>query len=184
MKIRNPYFPSIANTWEQSQTFVGSANFDNYNTNWNANPVYWNFLNNSGPQFQFQGIDQFIINGSTTGVQVTVANYNGSKNQPVQLGVVPVSFAPTIASGTVYQNTTYSYQTLRIAAYAATAGTAGSVAVAMGTSSTPSTIETDYVSGGSSSTVTVPIVLRVPPQWYYSLTVSGAVLGSATGIQE
>ena len=97
---------------------------------------------------------------------------------------LPTLTTPTIASGTVYQNATNTYQTLRIAAYAATAGTAGSVAVALGTSSTPSTIETDYVSGGSSSTVTVPIVLRVPPQWYYSLTVTGATIGTVTQIQE
>lgn len=184
MKIRNPYFPSIPNTWEQSQTFTQQAVFQNPQTYWEYADNYFHFPQNSSLSFEFGGIGQIVFGYSASSARLQVVNYANGTSYPISVGAKPASFAPAIASGTVYQNTTSSYQTLRIAAYAATAGTAGSVAVALGTSSTPSTIETDYVSGGSSSTVTVPIVLRVPPQWYYSLTVSGAVLGSATGIQE
>jgi hypothetical protein len=167
--FEDPSLTNRANTWSQPQTIDNHTSliFSGVNANLYANDFVAQYVN---------GIPVWQIATGTDGLknlqnQVAVAN-------------TPTALAPTIASGAVYQNTTASYQTLRIEAYAATAGTAGSVAVALGTSGTPSTIETDYVSGGSSSTVTVPIVLRVPPQWYYSLTVSGAVLGSATGIQE
>ena len=97
---------------------------------------------------------------------------------------VPLISNPTIASATVYQNTTNSYQTIDIPCYATTAGTAGTVAVAYGTSSTPSTIYTQYVSGSTSSTAQSVVHLRVPPQWYYEVTTTGVTLGTPTMIQE
>ena len=102
----------------------------------------------------------------------------------VQLGAKPVASTPTIDSGTVYQNTTNSYQTIDIPVYASTSGTAGTVAVAYGTSSTPSTIYTQYVSGSTSSTAQAVIHLRIPPQWYYEVTTSGVTLGTPTMVQE
>ena len=182
--FEDPSLVSRANTWEQNQTFDGSASFNNDFTYWNTNPVYWDFINNSGPQYMFEGHTQLSIAGSTTGINLTLLNYNGSKNQPVRLGIVPSSSAPAIASGTVYQNTSYSYQTLYIPVYASTAGTAGTAAFALGTSNTPATIFTQYVSGATASTSQEVITVRIPPQWYFSLTVTGATIGTVTQIQE
>jgi hypothetical protein len=102
----------------------------------------------------------------------------------IKVGVTPSLSAPSITSGTVYQNTSASYQTLYVPAYASTSGTSGTVALALGTSSSPSTIATEYVSGNTSSSATVVLTVRIPPQWYYSFTTSGATLGTVTQIQE
>ena len=106
------------------------------------------------------------------------------KANGIALGTTPVASAPTIASGTVYRNTSTSYQTLDIPVYASTSGTAGTVAVAYGTSSSPSTVYTQEVSGSTSSGAVGVVHLRVPPQWYYSLTATGATIGTVTMVQE
>ena len=175
-----PYPPllTLANTWTQPQT--QGSRFHYYAQQGN----YTNLPNNSSVTWQFGGFGQFFIGGSTTSANIQVLNYNGSKNNRISLGVVPSASNPTIASGTVYQNTTNSYQTLVIPVYASTAGTAGSVAIALGTSSTPAAWGTQYVSGNTSSTACTLINLRVPPQWYYSVTVTDATIGTPAGIQE
>ena len=178
MGIRNPYFPAIANTWTQTQT--QGSQFYNYSNIGNAE----NLPSGGSVTWQFGGIGQFTVAGTGSSARVQVLNYNGSKNNTISLGVVPSASNPTIASGTVYQNTTNSYQTIDIPCYASTAGTAGTVAVAYGTSSTPSTIYTQYVSGSTSSTAQAVIHLRVPPQWYYELTATGVTLGTPTMVQE
>ena len=176
--IRNPYFPAIANTWSQPQT--QGSNFHSY-----TQQVNYEYLPSGGSViWQFGGFGQFSVSGTGSSARVHVLNYNGSKNNPISLGIVPTASNPTIASGTVYQNTTYSYQTIDIPCYATTAGTAGTVAVAYGSSSTPSTIYTQYVSGSTSSTAQAVIHLRVPPQWYYELTATGVTLGTPTMVQE
>ena len=176
--IRNPYFPAIANTWSRTQT-QGSHSHSYTQLN-----NYEDLPNNSSVTWQFGGYGQFSISGSNSSANIQVMNYNGSKNNTISLGVVPSASNPTIASGTVYQNTTNSYQTIDIPCYASTAGTAGTVAVAYGSSSTPSTIYTQYVSGSTSSTAQSVIHLRVPPHWYYELTATGVTLGTPTMIQE
>ena len=176
--IRNPYFPALPNTWTQTQT--QGSHFHSYTQQIN----YETLTNNSSVTWQFGGFGQFSIGGSNSSANIQVMNYNGSKNQPVSLGVVPSASNPTIASGTIYQNTTASYQTIDIPCYASTAGTAGTVAVAYGSSSTPSTIYTQYVSGSTSSTAQAVIHLRVPPQWYYELTATGVTVGTPTMVQE
>ena len=177
-RISNPYFPAIANTWSQPQTqgshFQNYSQINNYETLPSGGSVLW----------QFEGVGQFSISGTRSSANIQVINYNGSKNNPIFLGVVPSASNPTIASGTVYQNTTNSYQTIDIPCYASTAGTAGTVAVAYGSSSTPSTIYTQYVSGSTSSTAQSVIHLRVPPQWYYELTATGVTVGTPTMVQE
>ena len=176
--IRNPYFPAIANTWSQTQT--QGSHFHSY-TQLNN---YENLPSGASVTWQFGGPGQFSISGSNSSANIQVINYNGSKNNPISLGVVPSASNPTIASGTIYQNTTNSYQTIDIPCYASTAGTAGTVAVAYGSSSTPSTIYTQYVSGSTSSTAQAVIHLRVPPQWYYELTATGVTVGTPTMVQE
>ena len=176
--IRNPYFPALPNTWSHNQT--QGSHFHSYTQQIN----FEDLPNNSSVTWQFGGIGQFYIGGSNSSANIQVLNYNGSKNNRISLGVVPSASNPTIASGTVYQNTTNSYQTIDIPCYASTAGTAGTVAVAYGSSSTPSTIYTQYVSGSTSSTAQTVIHLRVPPQWYYELTATGITLGTPTMVQE
>ncbi len=88
--------------------------------------------------------------------------------------------ASPFVSGTVYQNTTPVPITIYQPAYASTSGTAGSVAVALGSTSTPSTLYTDLVDAGTTSTSPrVLPALRVPPGWYYSFTATGATLADA-----
>ena len=176
--IRNPYFPALANTWTQTQT--QGSHFHNYSQLIN----YETLQSGASVTWEFGGIGQFVVSGTRSSASIQVLNYNGSKNNSISLGVVPSASNPTIASGTIYQNTTASYQTIDIPCYASTAGTAGTVAVAYGSSSTPSTIYTQYVSGSTSSTAQAVIHLRLPPQWYYELTASGVTLGTPTMVQE
>ena len=180
----------LANTWVKPQTFnagatfIGGVTFADNSTTWSNDVQYWNFQNNTNLTFQWGGIGQVTMKGTTSSVQFLVINNYSGVDHFIQLGVVPSASNPTIASGTVYQNTTNSYQTIDIPCYASTAGTAGTVAVAYGTSSTPSTIYTQYVSGSTSSTAQAVIHLRVPPQWYYELTATGVTLGTPSMVQE
>ena len=180
----------LENTWVKQQTFnagatfIGGVTFAANSTTWSNDVQYWNFQNNANLTFQWGGIGQVTMKGTTSSVQFLVINNYSGVDHFIQLGVVPSASNPTIASGTVYQNTTNSYQTIDIPCYASTAGTAGTVAVAYGTSSTPSTIYTQYVSGSTSSTAQSVIHLRVPPQWYYELTATGVTLGTPTMVQE
>ena len=179
MGIRNPYFPAIINTWTQTQTqgshFQNYSQINNYERIPSGGSITW----------EFGGSGQFVISGTNSSASIQVLNYNGSKNQPISLGIVPTASNPTIASGTVYQNTTASYQRLIVPCYASTAGTAGTAAVALGTSSTPGTIATEYISGSTSSTAqkVLESCATIPPGWYYSITLSGASFGTITQIQ-
>ena len=185
MDIRNPYFPAIANTWQAGQVFNGgfglpgtqSNNFPGFH--WTkAGPNSFNPGNNLGGYLDSNyNIIFNVANDSYLGVQ-------SEGGTVVGISSVPSTLSPTIASGTVYQNTTYGYQTLTLPFYASTAGTAGTVTINMGTSSTPGAWTTVYVSGGTSSTATTNFVLRVPPQWYYEVVVSGATIGTVNGVQE
>ena len=179
MQFRNPYFPAIANTWSQMQTQGSHSHSYTQQNNYEVLP------NNSSVTWEFGGFGQFSIGGSTSSANIQVLNYDGSKNNRISLGVVPVASNPTFASGTIYQNTTASYQRLIVPVYASTAGTAGTAAVALGTSSTPSTIATEYISGSTSSTSqkVLESCATIPPGWYYSVTLSGASFGTITQIQ-
>ena len=218
MRIRNPFFPAIPNTWTQTQKFqlAGSANYAAINWNdkasvgvydFNHNLFYGIFTSLPAPggatgiggyyngfgvagSSDFTGTPIFGVlnnNQSTSGIgktAFTIYDNNVIESFYVQMGGQPTAISPTVASGTVYQNTTNSYQTLVIPVYASTAGTAGSAAIALGISSTPAAWGTQYVSGSTSSSVPTLITLRIPPQWYYSVTVSGATIGTVNGVQE
>ena len=179
MDIRNPYFPALPNTWSHQQT--QGSHYHNYNQLSN----YERLQSGSSVTWEFGGIGQFTVSGTGSSAKVQVLNYNGSKNNTISLGIVPTASNPTIASGTVYQNTTNSYQRLIVPVYASTAGTAGTAAVALGTSSTPGTIATEYISGSTSSTAqkVLESCATIPPGWYYSITLSGASFGTITQIQ-
>ena len=248
MRIRNPFFPAIPNTWTQPQTFNAEVTHNNHIRLIGNQTAYWSGTAGGNGIYSFKGPDDFsgygnlifddginVVQQTNMGLPAPNPSYAGvifrydlRSNNPsglptlsatgqwyiiavpsgapsasaqprpvigvdsagnfgteyVQLGRKPSSISPTIASGTVYQNTTYAYQTLVIPVYATTAGTAGSASIALGTASTPAAWGTQYVSGGTSSTACELITLRVPPQWYYSVTVSGATIGTVNGVQE
>ena len=88
-------------------------------------------------------------------------------------------------SGTVYQNTnTYDIE-IDLPVYATTAGTAGYVTIAKGSSSSSlTTIGSQFVNGSTSSTSVDIIRLRVPAGWYYEFTGSGVTFGTASVFAE
>ena len=83
-------------------------------------------------------------------------------------------------SGTVYQNLNPFDIEIYLPSYATTAATAGTVAVALGPTSTPTAIATEYVSGSTSATSVTLVRIRVPAGWYYSFTATGASFASAS----
>ena len=83
-------------------------------------------------------------------------------------------------SGTVYQNTNPYDIEIDLPVYATTAGTAGYVTVAKGSTSTPTAIGNQFVNGSTSSTSVDIIRLRVPAGWYYEFTASGVTFGTAS----
>ncbi|MEM3829494.1 MAG: hypothetical protein QXP36_09825 [Conexivisphaerales archaeon] len=95
-------------------------------------------------------------------------------------GLTPTISANPPASGTVYQNTNPYNIRIYLPAYATTSGTAGSVAIALGSSSSPSTIGTKFINGSTSSSATEIIELVVPAGWYYKFTATGVTFGTAT----
>ena len=175
----------LENTWTQRQTFKqpttfeGTLTISNTAIIINANPIGGtSFLHSPSnipwaTSYGGTGTHQFNVNGEFVNL------IDG-----IILAALPVQSAPTIVSGTVYQNTSGGYQTIDIPCYATTAGTAGTLAVAYGTSSTPSTIYTQYVSGSTSSTAQAVIHLRIPPHWYYEVTATGVTLGTPSMVQE
>ncbi|MEM3862234.1 MAG: hypothetical protein QW203_07125 [Thermoplasmatales archaeon] len=92
----------------------------------------------------------------------------------------PTLSANPPVSGTVYQNLNVYDIRIYLPAYATTSGTAGSVTIALGSSSTPSTIGTKYINGSTSSSATEIIELVVPAGWYYEFTATGVTFGTAT----
>ena len=206
--IRNPYFPALPNTWQQKQKFYESVYYysaANINSSDIANALKINtpnygttvvnahsgVANISGFSADLFGIYStyntsqiFLLDKSFNAAIYGILHASAGKSTYVDCGVVPTTITPSIASGTVYQNTTHSYQTLTLPFYASTAGTAGTVTINMGTSSTPGAWTTVYVSGGTSSTATTNYTLRVPPQWYYEVVVSGTTIGTVNGVQE
>lgn len=95
------------------------------------------------------------------------------------LGAITPPASPLV-SGTVYQNTATVPITIYQPAYASTAGTAGTVAVALGATDTPGTLYTQYIPGDSTSSAPMVCTLRVPAGWYYAFTTNSATLMDAT----
>ena len=87
-------------------------------------------------------------------------------------------------SGTVYQNTNLYDIEIDLPVYATTAGTAGYVTLAKGSTSTPAAIGNQYVNGATSSTSVDILRLRVPAGWYFSFTASGVTIGTAVPFAE
>ena len=194
MGIRNPYYPALPNTWTQPQFFsyinVGSVNMTgsgagNVPPGFHRDPdgdLYIEALNGNFFLRPNQATNDNMWQLQPNGIMLI---YDSAGNPWLQIGDTPTASNPTIASGTIYQNTTFSYQRLIVPVYASTAGTAGTAAVALGKSSTPATIATEYISGSTSSTSqkVLESCATIPPGWYYSITLSGASFGTITQIQ-
>ena len=126
--------------------------------NYVNNAVYQvSTLNNSNPRTSTNGIVAYI---------------------PIQIQANPP------VSGTVYQNTNPYDILIYLPAYATTSGTAGSVAVAIGSSSTPSTTFTQFVSGSTSSSSPDTLQIKVPAGWYYEVTTTSVTLATATVVAD
>lgn len=87
--------------------------------------------------------------------------------------------ASPLVSGTAYQNTSPVPITIYQPAYATASGTSGTVAVALGSTDTPSAIYTKQIPGSTTSAAPDVCTVRVPPGWYFSFTTSGATLLNA-----
>jgi hypothetical protein len=142
--------------------------------------------------FTGSGSDGYYVEAPNGPLTLSAPNGEGGMVQPwvmginaanVTVGATPASSTPTIASGTVYQNTTGRYVSYDVSCYATTAGTSGTIAFARGATSTPTAVFTDYVSGSTSSTATVSRHLFIPPGWYWSVTLTGATLGTVTEVE-
>jgi len=118
---------------------------------------------------------------NVTASAVYIENINGYTNIPYNS---PTISANPPVSGTVYQNTNPYDIEIDLPVYATTAGTAGYVTVAKGSTSTPAAIGNQYVSGDTSSTSVDIIRLRVPANWYYEFTASGVTFGTASVFAE
>jgi hypothetical protein len=119
-------------------------------------------------------INQFLV---SDGYTLTAPMFSIRPVEPPTDLSLPAS---PLVSGTVYQNTYPFPVTIYQPAYATTSGTAGTVAVALGATDTPSTLYTKQIPGTTSSTAPDVCTVRVPPGWYYSVTASGATLATAT----
>ncbi|MEM3861953.1 MAG: hypothetical protein QW203_05685 [Thermoplasmatales archaeon] len=125
---------------------------------------------------------------ATGGAFGLISPYNvpvtiGTSTNPLitnKLLPTPTLTANPPVSATVYQNTNLYDIRIYLPAYATTSGTAGSVAIALGSTSTPSTIGTKFINGSTSSSATEIIELVVPAGWYYEFTATGVTFGTAT----
>ncbi|MEM3862357.1 MAG: hypothetical protein QW203_07765, partial [Thermoplasmatales archaeon] len=127
------------------------------------------------------GTSYYLTNSSQIQV-ISRNNYSGDSPYPISLVGNNITTLPANppASGTVYQNTNPYDIRIYLPAYATTSGTSGSVAIALGISSTPSTIGTKFINGSTSSSATEIIELVVPAGWYYEFTSTGVTFGTAT----
>jgi len=132
-----------------------------------------------GGSWLWFGSGLFNIGTGVNPANVRIANIRGV----TPFGSISPPASPLV-SGTIYQNTQPVTVTIYQPAYATTSGTAGTVAVALGSNSTPSTIFTKQIPGTTSSSAPDMVEVRVPSGWYYSFTASGATLATATIIGE
>lgn len=91
--------------------------------------------------------------------------------------------ANPFVNGTVYQNNTSAPVTLYVpVTYNPTGTDAATCTVALGPTSSPTTIDAETRPGASTSGAIRVYQLEVPPGWYYSFTVVNSTIGTARGI--
>ena len=123
------------------------------------------------------------INGTPAQLPVTGGERCLVLNIEAPVGSVTPNASPLV-SGTVYQNATGRPITIYQPAYATTSGTAGTIQASLGAGSTPASVYTQQIAATSSSSAPDVAILRVPPDWYFSWTTSGATLADAVFIAE
>lgn len=125
-----------------------------------------------------------LTNNRITGATTPISNSGSDTDIAHNPGYNPVGSltppASPFASGTEYQNAYGVTIEIYQSAYATTSGTAGTITVALGPASPPSTIYAAQIGGGTSSTEPTTVFLRVPAAWWYTFTVSGATLLTAS----
>ena len=196
MNIRNPWFPGQANTWKVNQTFnsgivvgwVGGFAAIDFPTTTSSNISFGGNVS-FGYAYASRNWVQNAVSGDIVlrneNNRILVGSVVGNAGFGIEVGLTPVASSPTIASGTIYQNTSASYQTLMIPiTYNPTSTAAATCAVALGTSATPATFATETEPATLTAGRVRTFALRVPPQWYYSFTVTDATLGTPFLIQE
>lgn len=90
--------------------------------------------------------------------------------------------ASPLVSGTVYQNTgTLPLLIIQPVTYNPLTSAAATCAIALGSTSTPPTIDTESEPAALRGGRVRAFSLNVPPGWYYSFTTTNAVLGTTAG---
>ena len=129
----------------------------------------------------------FDDGGDSSSSQITVGTlqaldgYSLSQAAQSHLGLNPsvgmvTPPASPLVSSTIYRNTLPFGVLIYQLTFADTAGTAGSVDVALGASKHPPLLFTQQVSGSTTRKEPEVIQVRVPPGWYYSFTAHAATL--------
>jgi hypothetical protein len=196
--IRNPDLRQLANTWVQTQTMpsppppvpgddmnalvlpglvfgkTGDQSYVKYN-GYATNGI---FSEIADPGAQLQNTDYGDLLWQNFNNRLLFA----AKNSPqiVSIGEQPSYVSLTITSGAVVQASTARYSVIVLYVYATTSGTAGTVTLAIGPSSTPTADPPIQVSGTTSATATQRIDFDVEPGYYYSVTLSGVTVAQAT----
>jgi hypothetical protein len=191
--IRNPDLRQLANTWRQLQTLDGGATMPP-----NQELTLPGFVfTNSGAQSEMRfvsyanGVLSLIsdpgnqLQNTEVGDMLWQNQYRllfAAKSSPqiVSIGEQPSYVSLTITSGAVVQASTARYSVIVLYVYATTSGTAGTVTLAIGPSSTPTADPPIQVSGTTSATATQRIDFDVEPGYYYSVTLSGVTVAQAT----
>ena len=172
-----PYYPALANVFTKDQTIAAVA-ATLLLAPTTGGPAYINTSSGAGVCVQIRRVGVCVM--TTSGIET----YNATGSPIAKIGATPSSSSIAPASGTVYQPSTSRYAVIRLSVYATTAGTAGTITIARGASSTPPAEPGTYISGSTSSTACVRVEFSVPPSWYWSATLSGVTIESATQILE
>ena len=125
-----------------------------------------------------------ITTGVTAGTypapQITVDAKGRITSATNTAGATATLPASPLVSGTVYQNTGNLPVTIvQPVTYSPTSTAAATLAVALGNTSTPPTIDTESIPATAVAGTVRDFVLTVPPGWYYSFTATNATLGTA-----
>ena len=125
-----------------------------------------------------------VTTGVTAGTypapQITVDSKGRITSAQAIGGATATLPASPLVSGMVYQNTgTQPLTIVQPVTYSPTRSAAASCAVALGSSSTPSTIDTERQPAGAVAGSVRAFTLIVPPGWCYSFTTKNATLGTA-----
>lgn len=171
-----PAFGGIAMDKSQmaSPELIGSVHFvDSSGTiaaKAGAPPPYPIIYNAGGNMWIQTGASQYIKLGTNGTLQLS--------GKLSQIGGNTLITTPV--SGTVYQNTTgFSIFITLPVTMNPTSGAAAAVAVAIGSTNTPSTVFTESLPAGVALDGTVRnLTIPVPYNWYYSVTVTNATIGT------